>query len=446
MVRTRPDGQVVARVFPENSIDQFLLNGVQAEIWLEPGATAPEISDHVAGAYRGGRPSGRVALVLGAGNVSSIPPLDVLHKMLVEHRTVLLKMNPVNDYLGPIFEDVFEPLVKDGFMAIARGGPEVGAHLAAHPGIDEIHMTGSDRTHDAIVWGTDGEAIERKRRGTPLNERPVTSELGNVTPLIVVPGPWDAADLRFQAEHIAATKLHNSGFNCIATQVLVMPEAWDRGNDMIDAVREIFRRVPPRRAYYPGAAERQQAIAHSHPGAEVLDDRPANEVPRLLLTDLSAADPDEPFFTQECFVSSMGTVAISGASAADYLRNAVDFCNERLWGTLGVRSLLALPGHVIFATTWGYALGRQKFDPTYRVWPMVVLAALLHGLYDFLLVYGPTRPLILLYMSLMVPVIVRQIRLLRADSPFAPGAAAAPAPAAAPRAAASGGAPDEGAT
>jgi RsiW-degrading membrane proteinase PrsW (M82 family) len=100
------------------------------------------------------------------------------------------------------------------------------------------------------------------------------------------------------------------------------------------------------------------------------------------------------------------------------------------WGALGVRSLLALPGHVIFATTWGYALGRQKFDPRYRVWPMVALAALLHGLYDFLLMYKPTQPLIFLYMSLMVPIIVRQIRLLRAESPFAPGAAAAPPPAA----------------
>ncbi len=95
------------------------------------------------------------------------------------------------------------------------------------------------------------------------------------------------------------------------------------------------------------------------------------------------------------------------------------------WGALGIRSLLALPGHVIFATTWGYALGRQKFDPAYRVWPMVALAALLHGLYDFLLMYRPTQPLILLYMSLMVPIIVRQIRLLRAESPFAPGAALA---------------------
>lgn len=92
------------------------------------------------------------------------------------------------------------------------------------------------------------------------------------------------------------------------------------------------------------------------------------------------------------------------------------------WGALGIRSLLALPGHVIFATTWGYALGRQKFDPRYRVWPMVLAAALLHGLYDFLLMYRPTQPLILLYMSLMVPIIVRQIRLLRAESPFAPGA------------------------
>src|SRR5262249_53183156 len=94
----------------------------------------------------------------------------------------------------------------------------------------------------------------------------------------------------------------------------------------------------------------------------------------------------------------------------------IDFRSGPLeWGTLGVRSLLALPGHVIFATTWGYALGRRKFDPTYLVWPKVLIASGLHGLYDFLLMYGPTRPLILLYMSIMVPVIIRQIRTLRAE-------------------------------
>ncbi len=95
------------------------------------------------------------------------------------------------------------------------------------------------------------------------------------------------------------------------------------------------------------------------------------------------------------------------------------------WRALGIRAIFALPGHVIFSTTWGYALGRKKFDPKYHVWPMVGLAALLHGLYDFLLMYGPLSPLIWLYMSLMVPIIVRQIRLLRAESPFAPGGALA---------------------
>ena len=101
------------------------------------------------------------------------------------------------------------------------------------------------------------------------------------------------------------------------------------------------------------------------------------------------------------------------------------------WSALGIRSLLALPGHVIFATTWGYALGRQKFDAKYRVWPMVIVSMMLHGLYDFLAMYGPTRRFVLLYMCVMVPVIVRQIRLLRADSPFAPGLAELPRPRAA---------------
>jgi RsiW-degrading membrane proteinase PrsW (M82 family) len=113
------------------------------------------------------------------------------------------------------------------------------------------------------------------------------------------------------------------------------------------------------------------------------------------------------------------------------------------WGMLGVRSFLALPGHVIFATTWGYALGRRKFDPKYRVWPRVALAAGLHGLYDFLLMFPPTRPLIVLYMSLMVPVLLRQIRVLRAESPFAPGAVAAAAAAATPPAAPSAAGGDE---
>ena len=90
------------------------------------------------------------------------------------------------------------------------------------------------------------------------------------------------------------------------------------------------------------------------------------------------------------------------------------------WGMLGLRAFLALPGHVIFSCAWGIALGRAKFDPSYSVWPRLLGAMALHGLYDFLLMYPPIRPFIILYMTLMVPILWRQIRTLRDDSPFAP--------------------------
>ncbi|MDQ6746648.1 MAG: aldehyde dehydrogenase family protein, partial [Candidatus Dormibacteraeota bacterium] len=339
-VRTRPDGQVVVKVYPESRIDSLLLNGVKAEIWMQPGVTVENLPDQMAGAYRKRPAAGSVSLVLGAGNISSIAPMDVLHKLVAEHSVVLLKMNPVNDYLGPIFEDVFQPLVSDGFLAMAYGGPEVGEYLTNHAAVEEIHMTGSDRTHDAIVWGTGPEAAERKKAGTPLNHRRMTSELGNVSPLIVVPGPWDDADIRFQAEHIVTTKVHNAGFNCIGTQVVVMPETWDRSDDLLAAVREMMVRVPPRKAYYPGAAQRQQSIVESHAGAEIVDDRPENEVPRTLVAGLDSTDVAESCFRQECFVSALATTSVAGATPIAFFRNAVRFANESLWGTLGATILI----------------------------------------------------------------------------------------------------------
>jgi RsiW-degrading membrane proteinase PrsW (M82 family) len=112
--------------------------------------------------------------------------------------------------------------------------------------------------------------------------------------------------------------------------------------------------------------------------------------------------------------------AALGFASLENVFYVVDFHHLTIaWQLLTVRSLLALPGHVIFAATWGYALGRKKFDAHYHVWPRLGGAALLHGLYDFLLALPSTRPLIALYMCLMVPIVWREIRILRSDSPFA---------------------------
>jgi len=121
------------------------------------------------------------------------------------------------------------------------------------------------------------------------------------------------------------------------------------------------------------------------------------------------------------------SAAALGFASLENVLYVIDFRNggSVQWGTLVARSLMALPGHVIFAATWGYGLGRKKFNPRYPLWATLIGASMLHGTYDFVLMYPPLRPLCLVFMAVMVPVMVRQIRALRHDSPFKPGGARA---------------------
>jgi len=332
-LRERPGGQLVVRVYPADTYDRILLSGVHADVWMEPGVTAGNLREHVAGFYRRPPGPGKVALVLGAGNIASIPPLDLLHKLYAEGQVALLKMNPVNDYLGPIFEEIFAGFVERGFVRFAYGGAEVGARLASHPLVDEIHITGSERTYDAIRFGTGPEGEARKRRGEPLNPRRITAELGGVGPTIVLPGPWRPADLSFQAEHVASQKLHNGGFNCVATQVLVLPERWSLKREFLELLRSTFRSLPTRGAYYPGAADRQRRAVEAHPSAEVLEAQAS--APRTFIPDLDPRDRTIPAFSEEFFGAVLAETSLPGDSPAEFLAEAVRFANETLRGTLG---------------------------------------------------------------------------------------------------------------
>src|SRR5581483_1655232 len=146
-------------------------------------------------AYANKNHGGRVPLVLGAGNVSSIGPLDVVYKLFVEDQVVVFKTNPVNAYLGPLMEEGFRALVEPGYLRVVYGGAAEGAYLCNSAGVDEIHITGSDKTFDAIVFGAGPEGAERKAAHQPLLDKRITGELGNVSPVIVVPGPWSKKEL-----------------------------------------------------------------------------------------------------------------------------------------------------------------------------------------------------------------------------------------------------------
>ena len=337
---TAPGGtQIVVDVFPATRSDRILLNGVRAEVWMQPGVTRANLREHVAAFYREREPRGGVTLVLGAGNIAAIPALDVLWAMYARGHAVLLKLNPVNAYLRAAFERVFGSLIDDGFVRIADGAADAGAYLCAHRAIDAIHLTGGERTHDAIVFGAGADGEARKRGGTPVLAKPVTSELGNVTPVIVVPGPWSDADIGFQAAHVATAKLHNAGANCIAAQVLVTHAAWESRTRFLDAVRRALADAPPRPSYYPGARERVHAAERAHPRAEAVG-IPLDGIHRTLVAGLDARARDEPLFADEAFGPVLGETALAGSNAAEFLRSAVDFCNERLHGTLGAAILI----------------------------------------------------------------------------------------------------------
>ncbi|MGI0493121.1 aldehyde dehydrogenase family protein [Alkalinema pantanalense CENA528] len=346
-------GQAIAQVFPENSMERLLLLGYRGEVWLDPDRppsqgkiyrqpSTPEQLGSQTPSDNRPPASGQLCLVLGAGNLSCIAPLDAIHQLFAENHTVLLKMNPVNAYIGPFLEQVFAPLITDGFLAIVYGGAETGAYLCQHPAIDTIHITGSETTHDKIVWGEHPE--QQKATGQPKLNKPISSELGGVTPILVVPGHWSRSDLQFQARHIASMVAHNGSFDCVAGKVLVLAQDWPQREEFLTLLHQTLAQTPTRKAYYPGAQARHQAFCAAYPQHQVLSDPtapqpPPDHLPWTILPNIPA-QAGEYALTQEAFCGVLAEVTIAARTAAEFLSAAVDFVNHHVAGNLGCMVLI----------------------------------------------------------------------------------------------------------
>ncbi|HEX5439883.1 MAG TPA: aldehyde dehydrogenase family protein [Ktedonobacterales bacterium] len=341
-VKTRPDGQVTAQVFPQTTYDKLFFGGLTAEVWMEPGVTQTDLPKTQAVIYANKSHPGRVALVLGAGNVSGIGPLDAFNKLFVEDQVALFKTNPVNAYLGPLILEACRALVERDALRVVYGGAAEGAYLCAHPGIDEVHITGSDKTFDAIVWGPGAEGAARKAAGQPLLNKRITGELGNVSPVIVVPGPWSASDLAYQAEHIATMLTTNAGFNCNATRVIVQHEGWGQREALLAEIHKVLSGVPSRAAFYPGARDRYQSFLSAHPEAKQFGDASGAKLPWMLIEGVAPDQQDDIVFTTEAFCSLFAETALPAGTVPEYIERAVAFANENIWGSLNV-TLLAHP-------------------------------------------------------------------------------------------------------
>jgi acyl-CoA reductase-like NAD-dependent aldehyde dehydrogenase len=333
--RTRDDGRLEIELFPTSALDRFLFAGFRGHVLMQEGIDRDTAVRRQASFYQEKDPQGGVSLILGAGNVSSIPPMDVFAKMFIEGYVCLLKMNPVNEWVGQHLERALDPLVSRGFLRVVYGGADVGKYLVYHEGIDDVHITGSDKTHDLIVWGPPGPDRERRlRENDPLLDKPITSELGNVSPVAIVPYTYTDEQLAFQARNLVTMVANNGSFNCNAAKLLVTGTGWPQREKFLSMVTERLAALPTRKAYYPGAEGRFATLTGGRERVEKLGTPGEGHLPWTLIRDVDSSVKDDPLFHNEPFCSLLSETTIGSADPVEFLASATTFLNDTLWGTL----------------------------------------------------------------------------------------------------------------
>tara|TARA_R110002096_G_scaffold433887_5_gene653936 strand:- start:53142 stop:54875 length:1734 start_codon:yes stop_codon:yes gene_type:complete len=335
-------GRLEVNVFPNSKIDKALFNGFTGHVLMQEGIDRKAAQEKQAVFYQASTPSGGISLVLGAGNVSSIPPMDAFTKMFIYGHVVLLKMNPVNEWVGPCLERALQPLIELGFLRIVYGGGDVGKYLVENKNISDVHITGSDKTHDLIVWGPEGEERERrKRENSPILTIPIESELGNVSPVAIVPFEYSADELTFQARNVASMICNNASFNCNAAKMLITAKGWAQREEFLVQVQSFLDTIPTRSAYYPGAFERYESLVGDREGVIKIGQADESRLPWTLITGIDSDDVNEPLFTVEPFCSILSETQISTSDPVQFLHAATEFMNERLWGTLNATIIIS---------------------------------------------------------------------------------------------------------
>ena len=322
------------KVFPNNFTERITFPFIDAKVIFNKSMSFDEINK-----YRGFSkrydidPS--ITLVLGAGNFSSIPYLDVLYHLITRKSVILLKLNPVNDYLKPVFDKVFQNFIERGYIIVTTGNIDESKYMATHPGINHIHLTGSDKTYEDIVYGRELTDKEKKTKSlSKKNNKSITSELGNVTPIIIHPGKWSTSDIKYQARKIVTAKLNNNGFNCIAAQVVVLPDGWGQTDTLIKFVKHYMSKSKERKAYYPESIERLEKLEKDK-GYERVN--ALSCVTPHLSREIKAYSKYE---LDEVWSSTIYFKKIEYTSIEDFANKAIDYCNDELWGNLGVSVII----------------------------------------------------------------------------------------------------------
>ena len=321
------------KVFPNNILEKIFFPFISAEVKFNKNLSFNEIEKYRGFSMRYSHdPS--VTLVLGAGNVSCIPLLDAIYHIVTKKSVVYIKLNPVNDYLLPVYEKIFSNFIALGYMVITKGTLKESQYMVEHKGIDHIHLTGSDITYENIVYGRKlNEDDKSKNNLQKRNKKSFSSELGNVTPIVIHPGKWTNSELKFQARKIVTAKLNNGGFNCISAQVVVLPDNWNKTEKLIKYVKQYMKNVDDRLSYYPNSLKVLNNLEKDKNYERLNEDSCATP---HLSREIKAYSKYE---TSEVWGTSIYFKKIEYTNENKYVDDAINYCNNTLWGNLGVTIL-----------------------------------------------------------------------------------------------------------
>ncbi|MCA8977021.1 MAG: aldehyde dehydrogenase [Planctomycetes bacterium] len=305
-------------------------------------------------------PAGEVALVLGAGNVTATPVLDVLDQIFRHGRSVLLKPSPLHDTLTDHFTAALRPLVAADLLAIHRGDGATGKALAHRDEIASVHLTGSSAT-----WA--------ELHGDPaLAGKALSAEVGCCTPALVVPGQWRDRELRAAAEQIAAYVAMNGGATCLAPRLLVSARRWPQRRAFLERLRHALATLPARLPFHPGSRQAYALAAGVEPRADGLQP--------ILRADLDRAR-DAALWSGELFAPVLLEIALDADDTPRWLEQATAFVGGEVFGALSAylfaparrhgideaaieRAIARLPHGTIAINCWtglGYGLGNTPW-------------------------------------------------------------------------------------
>jgi hypothetical protein len=370
--RTADNGQVCVTTFPLLPEDkQSQIADCIGEVWLDEERVQAESEVRHFQFEEFGREGGGLMVVLGAGNLGGLDVADILYNIFVKNCVVYLKLHPMRGYLEAVIRILFRPLIDRGYLEIeAHTTMERASALVYHPDVTGVHLTGGKATHDAIVWGSPTETnlfgkseqernIENK---TPKLKANMTSELGAVSPWIVVPYRYTETELKDQAGQLAYWMHSNASCMCNSPKVIVISDDWEQKDQFLQIVETSLRNTFLPVAYYPRTKERWQSYRDKYPDAKEVDSSTGMGVAERKLTapqgsseatllpwlivDLAIdatsesgrkAAQKEYAFSKEPFCP-MYTIArlqnITNDDLEGFCTTAASFCNDCLYGSL----------------------------------------------------------------------------------------------------------------